>query len=313
MLPVAQIRRSAEGEAAPVLDREYIPPLLAVDAWHDLAMETIRAIYDMIGNRITVLSQHAVDRGISMASPVPGDLSLMMMLSVLNASYATVGCLTFARGVHPFTAYLELCRTVGTLSVFGADRRVDEIPVYDHDDLARIFAWLKRRIMDLMDAVELDRYEQRFFEGAGRGMQVALERRWFDPDWNWFVGVHPEGISAGECRELLSPGKLNWKMGSSRMVDDLFERRAEGVKLVMPAQAPRALPAGGGWVYYEVDRESVAWLDVQSTQTLAVRFTEELIGNLDNLPGERTLQVVAGETTAQLQFALFAVPSPSRS
>ena len=311
VLPIAQIQRAGDEDASPSLDREYIPPLLAIEAWPGLAIDIIRSIYDIIGNRISALSEYAISRGVSLASATPGDLNMLLMLRTLNEAYASLGCLAFAQGVHPFCAYQELCRVVGMLSVFGPARRVEDIPHYDHDELARIFRWIKLRISDLIDAVEPAQYVQRYFKGAGKGMQVTLEGKWFDPGWSWFVGVQSSNISADQCRDLLSEGrgKLNWKMGSSGQVEDIFVYKKEGVRLELLEQAPRAVPIGGGWTFYQVGRKSAYFDDVQNTQTLAIRFTETLIGNMESLQGERTLLVNYGGAMAELQFALFAIPN----
>jgi type VI secretion system protein ImpJ len=308
LLPIAQIQRTGSGEATPVVDADYIPPLLAVDAWPPLSQHVVRGIYDLIGKRVEVLSQEIINRGISLASQDPGDLERVLMLTKLNEAYAVLSCMTFAYGVHPFVVYTELCRIVGMLSVFGKERRVPEVPRYDHDDLATIFHWVKLRIEALLLAVRQYEYEQRYFEGAGKGMQVTLESKWLNPDWNWYVGVQPGNITEKDCRVLLSAGQLDWKMGSSAQVDLIFKHGAQGVQLAPLAQAPRALPSGGGWIYYEVTRGNAAWQDVQATQTLAVRFKEALISNLDSLQGERGLVVSAGSKRAVLQLALFAVP-----
>ena len=68
------------------------------------------------------------------------------MLTVLNGAYGVLNCLTFAAGVHPLTAYAELCRLVGQLAIFGPTRRAPEFPNYDHDNLAYIFKWVKQHL-----------------------------------------------------------------------------------------------------------------------------------------------------------------------
>jgi len=309
LLPIAQIKRASEGEATPILDEDYIPPVLAIEAWPPLGRGYVRAIYDIIGQKIEVLSQQVLSPGITLASSEPGDLERIQMLSVLNEAYSTLHILTFATGVHPFIAYTELCRLVGKLAVFDKQRRAPEIPQYDHEDLARIFKWVKRRIEDAIHTVRDFQYEQRYFIGAGRGMQVSLEPKWFNSDWDWYVGVNRGNLTEKECRELLSVGHLDWKMGSSAMVDILFRNRAPGVQLVPLTSAPRALPSGGGWIYYEVSRDGPAFKNVMETTSLAMRFKEELIRNLDDLQGERNLVVSTGGKPATLQFALFAVPT----
>jgi type VI secretion system protein ImpJ len=230
-----------------------------------------------------------------------------MMLAQLNEAYATLGVLAFAAGVHPFAAYTELCRLVGKLSIFSEERRAPEVPRYDHDDLAKIFRWVKDQIDRLLHAIREQSYQQRFFVRAGLGMQVSLEPIWLNPDWQWYVGAPTGELSDLECRELLSRGQLDWKLGSKNQVEQIFERGMEGLQLLPLDRTPRALPAKG-WIYYEVTRQNAAWRDVQSTQTLAMRFRDTLVVNRNDAGEERTLIVNYRGKRIGLQFALFAVP-----
>ena len=52
----------------------------------------------------------------------------------------------------------------------------------------------------------------RYFEGAGRAMQVMLERKWLNPDWDWYIGVDPGNLSEADCQNWLA-GRLDWKIG----------------------------------------------------------------------------------------------------
>lgn len=309
LCPIAQVRRSGEGDSQPRIDRGYIPPMLSIDAWPGLGREIVRAIYDMIGQKLEVLSQQVLSRGIGLESNEPGDADRILMLTQLNSAYTTLGVMSFAQGVHPYDAYRELCRIVGQLSIFGEGRRAEEVPPYDHEDLARIFTLIRARIEALLNAVRSYKYEQRYFVGVGLGMQVSLEPRWFNADWKWYIGVFKGDLSDQECRDLLSAGHLDWKLGSSRQVEFLFSHRAEGVTLMPADSTVRALPSRRDWVYYEVPKtDSPAWRDVQETQTLAMRLKETLVVNRERLQGERTLVVSAFGRTVSLQFALFAVP-----
>lgn len=307
-LPLARIRRAGAEEATPDLDDDYIPPLLAVDAWPPLSLDIVRAIYDIIGEKIEVLSGRVRGRNVTLSAHDPGDVDDIYMLNALNQAQAVLHCLTFARGVHPLVMYTELCRVVGSLSLFDPQRVVGEIPLYDHDDLARIFKWVKLRIETLLGSRKRLQYEQRYFTGTERGLQVVIEPAWLHTGWDWYVGVNGKNVPDRAVRELLQPGKLDWKMGSSQQVDVIFKHGVPGVSHVELATAPRALPGHQGWIYYEISREGNAWKDVLATQTLALRFRTELIGNLDQLPGQRDLEVILPDRRAVLQFALFAVP-----
>jgi type VI secretion system protein ImpJ len=311
VLPIAQIQRAGQREATPEVDPSYFPPLLAVDAWPALGTGIIRAIYDLIGKKIEVLAEQVSLRGITLASQEPGDLERLLMLSELNNAYATLGVMTFAGGVHPLAAYTELCRIVGRLSLFGADHRVPELPRYDHDDLARIFRRVKELIELLLGTIKDYEYEQRFFEGEGKGMRVTLESKWLGSDWQWFVGVMRGSLPEKECLALLSPGELDWKLGSARQVDALFEFAAGGLHLTPLPNAPRALPPSRDWLYFEISRQNEAWKDVLQTQTLAMRLKDALIVNKAELQGKRKLVVSVRGKQCALHFALFAVPTRS--
>jgi type VI secretion system protein ImpJ len=307
LLPLAQIKRAGDGEAAPQLDETFIPPVLRIDAWPQLSRDMVRAVYDMVGGKIETLSRQIASRGIGLESTEPGDVDRILMLSALNAAHAVLAVLAFAQDVHPREAYMELCRVAGQLGIFGPDRRLTGILPYDHDDLHRIFLDIRLRIEGLLNSVRDYEFEQRSFIGVGLGMQVSLEPRWFNSDWQWYIGVNKGELSPRECLELLT--QLDWKLGSSRQVELLFKHRAAGVQLLPVERVVRALPARNDWMYFEVPRQDTpAWQDVQQTQTLAMRLKDSLIMNLDRLQGEQNLVVSAFGRKNSLKFALFAVP-----
>jgi type VI secretion system protein ImpJ len=310
LLPIAQIERAGEQQAFPQIDKNYFPPMLAVEAWGPLGLEIVRYLYDKIGKRIERLAAQVTNRSINFANQDPVDLARLFMLTELNQAFAVLGTLAFSSGLHPFTAYYELCRVVGQLSIFAEkERRAPlDIPRYDHDDLARIFNYIKTKIELLMEEIPDDKYEQRFFEGWGRGMRCKLNPKWLGSDWQWYVGVTFSGnLKEQDCRKLLSPGYLNWKLGSERMVDDLFEFGLEGLHLVPQERTPRPLPERN-WIYYQVTRDNNAFRDVMDHESLAMRLNENLILNFDTLKNQQKIRIRFENGQAELQFALFAVP-----
>lgn len=313
-IPIARIKRSGSAEAAPELDEEYIPPVLSCDAWPELARDYVRAVYDIVGQKIEVLSAQVTSRGIMQGAPEAGDINRLLMLTALNQASASLRSLAFATGVHPLIAYTELCRIVGSLSIFRSDRRPGEIPIYDHDDLARIFRWVREEIRSLITEVEEYKFERRDFIGAGRGLEVALNQKWLGSDWEWYIGVQYQQITTQQCRQLLLRGSQDWKLGPSDKVDYMFRFRVPGLeKQLEETSAPRALPQSGNWLFYSVQRAGATWQQLQSedSPTLAFRFNEKLIANLDTLQGQKELQVNAGETQGTLRLSLFAIPLSS--
>lgn len=322
-LPIARVKRA--GKAGPELDTDYIPPVLAVETWTPLA-KILLYIFDRVGQTIEVLSENVRARGINFADQDPAEVDRLIRLSYLCMSHGELGSLVFARGVHPFTAYRELCRTVCRLSLLGPDRRpppferlppteqpveaIKSIPYYDHDRLGEIFRWFKSKIdSQLQVAGPQTRFEQRPFEGVFNGMQVAIKPEWLYPGWVWYVGVAHKNLTSQECHELFAPNQLHWKMGSANQVSMLFSNAAPGLALKPLRQPPAPLPLRPDYTYYEVSREpEPVWADVVSTQTLAMRFRDQLVVNRESLKGKRVLILNCGGKNAELQFSLFAVP-----
>ncbi|MBV9122956.1 MAG: type VI secretion system baseplate subunit TssK, partial [Planctomycetes bacterium] len=256
LLPIARIEKSARAEATPQLDETYIPPLLACDAWKPLYAGILQQIYDRIGKKSKLLADQVVSRAISFDSLAQGDPQIFAQLRELNEAYAVLGTLVFAQGIHPFPAYLELSRIVGQLAIFGATRRPPELPRYDHDDLGGCFYRAKQYIDDLLNIVREPEYTQRPFIGAGLRMEVAMESKWLEPNWQMYVGVQSP-LNSEECIRLLTkPGQLDMKIGSSDRVDKIFQLGQAGLRVVYQPLPPRALPSMPGLIFFQVSRES---------------------------------------------------------
>jgi type VI secretion system protein ImpJ len=307
-LPIARVEKSPKAEATPQLDVTYIPSLLACEAWPPLAAGILQTIYDRIGKKIELLATQVVSRGITFDSQAQGDPQLFAQLRELNEAYALLGVMIFAQGVHPLPAYLELCRLVGRLSIFGATRRPPDLPRYDHDDLGGCFYQVKHYLDALLDIVREPEYRERPFIGAGLRMQVSLEPAWLESVWQMFVGVQSQ-LAPEECVRLVTKaGLLDLKIGSSDRVDEIFRLGQAGLKFTHSPWPPRALPSLPGLSFFQISRESQLdeWQNVQKSLTLAIRLNEHRIAG--NIQGQRVLNIKTGGQTTPLQFTLYLVP-----
>lgn len=313
VLPLARIEKSPRAEAAPQLDRTYIPPLLACDAWAPLTVGILQSTYDRIGKKIEVLANQVVASNISFDSHSQGDQQILAQLRILNETSALLGVLVFAQGVHPLAAYLELCRLVGQLSIFAATRRPPELPHYDHDDLGGCFYRAKQHLDALLDVLVEPAYKERPFVGAGLRMQVSLELAWLESVWHMYIGVQSP-LDAEDCIRLLTrAGQLDMKIGSSDRVDAVYRLGQAGLRFAHSPRPPRALPTRPGLIYFQISRESqqAEWQNVQKSLTLAIRLNENLIAG--NIQGEQVLTIKTGGQTTTLQFTLYVVPQEGKA
>ena len=309
VLPIACVEKSQQAEAPPQLDMNYFPPVLSCDAWRPLQAGIMHSIFDRIGKKIELLAEQVTTRGITFDSHGQGDPQIFSQLRDLNEFHAVLGMLGSAQGLHPFWLYLELCRMVGKMAIFGQARRVPPLPPYDHDDLAGCFYRIKQYTDGLLDVMVEPEYKERAFIGAGMRMQVSLEPIWLESVWALYIGVQ-SSLDPDECIRLLTkPGQLDMKVGSSEKVDNIFRLGQAGLKFTPATRPPRALPSQPGLIYFQIDRETPGgeWQNVQRSLTLAIRLNESLIAG--NIQGERILNIRTGGQTYPMQFTLYVVSS----
>jgi type VI secretion system protein ImpJ len=317
VLPIARYQKNAGAEGGPQLDVNYIPPLLACDAWRVLAVDILQMLYHHLSSRMENMANKVITRGINFETQNPGDNVLLGRLAVLNEASAVLNTIAFAEGIHPFTAYLELVRIVGQLAIYGSDRRAPKLPAYDHDDLGTCFYRVKRQL-DEMDADSAP-YEERAFIGEALRIQVVMEAKWLEPAWEMFVGVQTLLPQAEVIRLLTKPGQLDMKIGSGDRVDQIFERGLKGLEFTHAPQPPRVLPVQSGLTYFQVNRDAQKseWEQVQKSLTLAIRVNQSrlVIGPQGNIQGQRVLDLKPQGTQAAttIQFSLFLVSGVASS
>jgi type VI secretion system protein ImpJ len=283
-VPIARIEKSERAEATPQLDATYFPPVLACDAWRDLGVGILQAVYDRIGRKIEKLAGQAVSRGLSLDSTTPGDALIFAQLRELNEAYAVLTNIAFMEGIHPLAAYQELCRLVGQLAIFKLEmRRTPPIPRYNHDDLGGCFYQLKNYLDDLLSILPEPDYKELPFVGDGLQLKVELQRAWLDQNAELFIGVRSP-LEPDRCVALM--GEIDMKVGSSDRIEKIYALGDIGLKLwhVPGPRLPQALPREQGLTYFQINREQqqTEWQHAERSLTLAIRFNEtKIVGNID--------------------------------
>src|SRR5262249_4029780 len=128
VLPIAKLEKSERAEATPRLDPSFIPPLLACDAWPGLQAEILQNVYFRLNKKIEVLASQVTSRGITFDSHSQGDGRRLAQLMAMNEAYALLSNLAFVPGVTALNAFLEMCRLVGKLSIFGEGVKAPDLP-----------------------------------------------------------------------------------------------------------------------------------------------------------------------------------------
>ncbi len=307
-LCVARVAKSDRVNAEPELDAEYIPPVLSCDAWPGLGEGVLQTIYHRIGKKIEMLVGLVKARRIGFESQAQGEVKLFQTLRMLNEGYALLGILAFVKGIHPLSAYLELCRLVGQLSILGDERRPPQLPPYDHDDLGGCFHAVRAHIDALLDFVESPRYEASRFIVQDEQLHATIQRAWVEQGWPSYIGV-VSSLPPEVCVKMLQQGILDMKVGSPEVVAAMFTGGKKGLDFRRAASPPSALPTGGDLVYFQIERApqtEQVWADVLRSGRLAMHLNRTIMA--ENTNGESVVKISYGGAVHRLEFTLYALP-----
>ena len=305
-LPLAKVKIAIDRDTAPVLDDSYIPPVISTQAWTYLRRHYVQGIRDQIAGVMDSLS--APVKQLTMGRHgLDTNSGRVRMLDRLNDAHSVLSVLTPALGVHPMTAYLELARLLGQISLFGPERTAVEVTPYDHDNLGGIFADIREKILRILHGTKFDEYLQANFEGLESKMCTQLGPEWFDPGWIWYLGIERGGMSEMNLRSLIeNSNDWYWVFGNTNQADEFFNVRQSGLKIEAMNTTIVDLPSRQNWTYFSVaqdELDSPGWSEIRRTQSVAMR-----IRNYDIASGAQHLDVINSDGTRnRLRFALFAV------
>jgi type VI secretion system protein ImpJ len=265
-VPIARLVRKGKPVAVSVLSDSFIPPLLAcggspvlVRRLKELA-DSVRAQSRDLASRIpNTTGLSSVEKG--------ADLAGFVKLQAVNQCVAVLEQIARLPGLHPFTAFLALVQAVGNLSIFGAERVVPPLPVYDHGDLDRCFAGVISAVQALIPAEVSVPYDlQPFREDPLRQGFFLCEvpRDWLAAKPLFYLGVEL-GKAADEVARLVDTGV---KLLAEGDLERVLQGVVPGVLLEPVRTAPLAFPKRPDLHYFRISTEGASrdgWLAIEKS------------------------------------------------
>ncbi len=201
------------------------------------------------------------------------DVADFLLLQTANRWQTLLAHWAESGRVHPAELYAVLLQMVGEFATFTeTTRRPNAYPPYRHDDLQRSFAPvvadLRRSLSAVIEqnATPIPLQERRQGVRVGPIMDRAILRA------SSFV-LSVQADMPTETLRRLFPAQV--KIGAVEHIRELVNVALPGITIRPLPVAPRQIPFHAGASYFELDRNSAHWQQMQASAGFAIHVSGE--------------------------------------
>jgi type VI secretion system protein ImpJ len=251
------------------LDDRWIPPALLCSGAPPLA-GLITEFAGMLNQRGEALAARLTAPG---GSRGVADIQDFLLLQSINRWQKLLAHWADSGNVHPEELYSVFVQMAGEFATFTeATRRPNTYPAYRHEDLQRSFAPvvadLRRSLSAVLEqtAVAIPLQERRYGVRVGPITDRSILRA------ASFVLTVQADVPT-ETLQRLFPSQV--KIGAVEHIRDLVNVAIPGIAVRPLPVAPRQIPFYAGASYFELDRNSPHWQQMQSSGGFAIHLSGE--------------------------------------
>ncbi len=254
-----------------ILDERWMPPALVCSA--------VPPLTGLIAELSGMLNQRGEALAARMTAPGQAGVAQVqdfLLLQSINGWQNVLAHWADAANVHPEALYTVLVQIAGELATFLETRRPTAYPAYRHDDLQRSFAPvvadLRRALATVLEAnaIPIPLREARHGVRVGPITDRSILRA------SNFVLTVQADVQAEQLRRLF-PSQV--KIGAVEHIRELVNVALPGIAVRPLPVAPRQLPFYAGATYFELDRASPHWQQMQNSGGFAIHVS----GDFPNL------------------------------
>jgi type VI secretion system protein ImpJ len=253
-----------------VINKRFIAP--ALDALQSQRLKNyLDELATLLEHRSSNLSARVTASGTGGASEV----SDFMLLQILNRNIPLFRHLKSLPRLHPEEFYKHAVQLAGELATFSDPRKPQPFNPYQHDKLSDSFddvvSLLKEQLSSVIDpqSINIPLKDPKY--GIYRGLIS-------DPsliNTHSFVLAVKANIPAEEIRKVF-PNQV--KITSVEKIRELIMSGLAGVEITALPVTPRKIPYHSGYVYFQLNRDSNTWQDLQNSSGFALHISGEYSG-----------------------------------
>ncbi|MFU9137137.1 MULTISPECIES: type VI secretion system baseplate subunit TssK [unclassified Erwinia] len=253
------------------LDSSYIPPMLNCIAHQQL--------FDYLSDMLGLLEQRSQQIGQRLQQPGRFNTAEMvdfMLLALVNHHVGHVSHLKNLPLLHPEQLFSTWLAFASELTTYTPQRSPDAaLPVYNHDDLAWSFSKLMLMLRQGLSLVMEENAIQLPLTERSHGLNVAtVPDAAMVRDFGFVLAVRAN--VPGEALQTHFPAQM--KVAPVTKIRDLVQLQLPGMVLRAMPVAPPQIPWHAGYSYFELEKGSELWQEMEKSGTFALHLAGDFPG-----------------------------------
>ncbi len=254
-----------------LLDEQYIPTCL--DCRKSLKLSNfLSELVGLLHHRGEAIAGRLADtqRGGT------AEIADYMLLQVINRLEPLSAHLLSMSGLHPVELFSELVQMTGELSTFvSTTKRAPRLPDYLHHDLFQTFNPVMQSLRQSLSmvyeqtATALELVEKKY------GIRVAQIQDRSMLESSTFVLAARANVADDKLRTLL-PAQI--KIASVERIRQLVNAALPGIEIKPLPVSPRQIPFRAGYSYFELEKHSAFWKELQTSGGFALHIGGDFPG-----------------------------------
>ena len=263
--------KSREADGSVVLDTDYIPPSLSIEAH-----PAFGGFLAELEGKLESIAAARVGYILNPLARGAGEVQDLLVLELANRAKPQVVHLREQGNLHPERLYQYLVGLAGEMATYGAgDRRPPAFATYRHPEPALAFQPLFATIRQLL--VGLARIEGKAVPVPLRvhksGVRTTTEET--TPELFKAAGFVLAVRAAMPAEQVRGRFPRLAVIGPAEEFNDLWTSRLRGIGVEPLPVAPRQIPFHAGMTYFELDRGNAYWQRLPRSAGLVVAVEGE--------------------------------------
>lgn len=252
------------------LDSDYIPPMLTLTGSHGL-QSMMNDLHGLILQRSQQLSQRTPGTGRFNSA----DMVDFMLLALLNRQLGLHAHLQSLPLLHPESLFSHWLQLASELCTWSPARTPDVFPRYDHDDLHGCFTHLTLQMRQALSQVMEESAIQLPLTQRSHGLNVATVPESSMVREFGFVLAVKANVPVDAIKTHF-PAQM--KVAPVTKIRDLVQLQLPGLTLISMPGAPPQIPWHAGYSYFELDKNSELWKEMERSGAFALHLAGEFPG-----------------------------------